>query len=147
MKVVVQRVSQASVEIEQQVVGAIRQGLCLLVGIAPADTPQTLAKMADKIAHLRIFEDNQGKMNRSVADIKGSILAVSQFTLLADCATGRRPSFTGAGNPQKAEELYALFIRQLRQTGVPVEQGRFGADMRVQLTNEGPATFILESDS
>lgn len=145
MKLVIQRVRQASVTVADQTVGQIGQGLCVLAGIAPSDTEADLDKMAEKLAHLRIFEDNAGKMNLSVTDIQGSALIVSQFTLLADCAKGRRPSFVGAGDPVRSKELYHLFLDRVAGYGIPVEHGIFGADMQVSLINDGPATFILES--
>ena len=145
MKLVIQRVRQASVTVADQTVGQIGRGLCVLAGIAPSDTEADLDKMAEKLAHLRIFEDTAGKMNLSVSDIGGAALIVSQFTLLADCAKGRRPSFVGAGDPARAKELYLKFLDRVAGYGIPVEHGIFGADMQVSLINDGPATFILES--
>ena len=145
MKLVIQRVRQASVTVADQTVGQIGRGLCVLAGIAPSDTEADLDKMAEKLAHLRIFEDKAGKMNLSVSDIGGAVLIVSQFTLLADCAKGRRPSFVGAGDPARAKELYLKFLDRVAGYGIPVEHGIFGADMQVSLINDGPATFILES--
>lgn len=145
MKVVIQRVLQSAVTVNGDVVGHIDQGLCILAAIAPTDTESDLDWMARKIATLRIFEDDAGKMNRSLTDVGGSALIVSQFTLLADCTTGRRPSFTGAGDPTHAEQLYCRFLTKVAALGIPVEHGIFGADMRVDITNDGPATFILES--
>lgn len=145
MRLVIQRVKKSSVTVNGQVVGEIGQGFCVLVGIAPDDTEQILDKMADKLTHLRVFEDSAGKMNLSLLNIQGSALIVSQFTLLADCSTGRRPSFTGAGDPVKAQELYDLFLTKVAAYGVPVAHGVFGADMLVSIENDGPATFILES--
>ncbi len=146
MKVVLQRVQSAHVSIANEIVGKIGVGFCILAGIAPTDTEENITKMAQKIAVLRVFEDENGKMNRSLTDIGGAALIVSQFTLLADCSHGRRPSFTGAGNPTRAEELYQYFVAQMKSLSIPVETGRFGADMLVSIENNGPATFILESD-
>ncbi len=145
MKVVAQRVRLASVEIEQRVVGKIGQGLLLLIGVAEADTEIDVEFVANKCANLRIFQDDQGKMNRSVIEEKGEILAISQFTLLADTRRGRRPSFIGAANPEKGEKLYNYFINCLRDTGLHVETGVFGAMMDVHLVNAGPVTVIVES--
>ena len=146
MKIVAQRVSRASVAIEGRVAGAIGAGLCILVGIAPADTDREVAWMAEKIANLRIFGDDAGKMNRSLAEIGGSVLAVSQFTLYADCRKGRRPSFTGAAGPELGETLYERFVEKLRDMGIVVETGVFGAEMTVEIVNEGPVTMILDSE-
>ena len=146
MKVILQRVLKSSVEVEGQIVGSSQNGFCILAGISPNDTEQTLTKMAEKIVNLRVFEDENGKMNRSLIDIQGSALIVSQFTLLADCSHGRRPSFINAGNPQKANELFDLFVEKVKNLGIPVETGVFGADMLVTIYNSGPATFILESE-
>ncbi len=145
MKIILQRVRAASVRIENKIVGQIDQGFCILAGFDPTDTAEAVDKMAQKIALLRVFSDEAGKMNRSLTDIGGSALIVSQFTLLADCSHGRRPSFTGAGNPVKAEELYNRFITQMRALSIPVETGQFAAEMLVSIENDGPATFILES--
>lgn len=145
MKVVVQRVRQASVEIDHQVVGKIGYGLVLLIGVAETDTIQDVEFVANKCGHLRIFPDNQGKMNRSVIEEKGEVLAISQFTLLADTRRGRRPSFIGAANPGKGEEFYMLFLNCLRKMGLHVETGVFGAMMDVHLVNAGPVTVIVES--
>jgi D-tyrosyl-tRNA(Tyr) deacylase len=145
MKVVIQRVLKSAVTVNNSVVGQIDKGLCILVGIASSDTEKDLDWMAQKITTLRIFEDEAGKMNLSIKDINGSALIVSQFTLLADCNTGRRPSFTGAGDPKHAERLYHLFLTKVSALGIPTEHGIFGADMRVDIVNDGPATFILES--
>jgi D-tyrosyl-tRNA(Tyr) deacylase len=145
MKLVIQRVSKSSVSVSGQVVGSIGKGLCVLIGIAPTDTEKDLDYMASKLVNLRIFEDEVGKMNLSLLDIGGSALIISQFTLLADCIKGRRPSFTGAGNPTTAEQLYLLFLKKVADLGVPVEKGIFGAEMQVSIENQGPATFILET--
>jgi len=145
MKVVAQRVRQASVEINHEVVASIGQGLVLLIGVAEADTEIDAEFAANKCANLRIFQDEQGKMNRSVIEEKGEVLAISQFTLLADTRRGRRPSFIGAANPEKGQELYTYFINCLRETGLHVETGVFGAMMDVQLINSGPVTVIVDS--
>ena len=146
MKVILQRVLKSSVEVEGQIVGSSQNGFCILAGISPNDTEQIITKMAEKIVNLRVFEDENGKMNRSLIDIQGSALIVSQFTLLADCSHGRRPSFTNAGNPEKAKELFDLFVEKVKNLGIPVETGVFGTDMLVTIYNSGPATFILESE-
>lgn len=145
MKVVLQRVKQASVFIENHCHGKCDNGFCILAGIEANDTKQSVINMAQKIAYLRVFADENGKMNKSICDIEGSALIVSQFTLLADCQTGRRPSFSGAGDPQKAKELFDDFVRAVQAFQIPVQTGVFGADMLVKIENDGPATFILES--
>ena len=146
MKVVLQRVNQASVMIENQCINQIEQGFVLLVGITHIDDLATVAKMADKIAGLRIFTDEQGKMNLSLADVAGEILSISQFTLYADCRKGRRPSFDMAARPEQAKPLYEQFNQCLRQTGILVKTGEFGADMKVALINDGPVTILLDSN-
>lgn len=145
MRVVVQRCKEAKVTVDGTVIGSIGQGLMLLVGITHEDTKKEAAYLADKIAGLRIFEDDEGKMNRSVTDIGGAILSVSQFTLYGDCRKGKRPSFIAAARPETAEPLYERFNAMLRDKGLVVETGEFGADMDVQLTNWGPVTLMLES--
>ena len=145
MKLVIQRVTESSVTVAGNVVGKIGRGLCVLAGIAPTDRESDLDWMANKLVGLRIFEDENNKMNLSVKDIGGSVLIISQFTLLADCVKGRRPSFTGAGDPNRAAELYHLFLKKVSDLGIPVEQGIFRADMQVHIENDGPATFIIES--
>ena len=145
MKIVLQRVLSSKVHVKNQEVGSCQMGLCLLVGVEETDTNETISKMAEKISVLRIFEDENGKMNKSILDINGSILAVSQFTLLADCSHGRRPSFTRAGNPEKAHLLFDQFVQLLKDKNIPTQTGVFGADMLVEIKNSGPATFILES--
>lgn len=145
MKVVAQRSKAAKVTVEGEVTGAIDSGLVLLVGLTHEDTMAEMRWMADKVAGLRIFEDESGKMNLSVTDVGGSILSVSQFTLYGDCRKGRRPNFMAAARPEQAESLYNAFNDALRELGLRVETGRFGAMMDVQLTNDGPVTLILES--
>ena len=145
MKVVVQRSKAAKVTVDSEVTGAIESGLVLLVGMTHEDTAADVKWMADKIAGLRIFEDESGKMNRSVTDVGGAILSVSQFTLYGDCRKGRRPNFMAAARPEQAEALYDTFNGALRELGLRVETGRFGAMMDVELINDGPVTLILES--
>lgn len=145
MRAVIQRVKQSSVTVGDETVGNIGSGLLVLLGVADRDQPAAADFMAEKIANLRIFEDEQGKMNRSLIDIGGEMLVISQFTLLGDCRKGRRPSFTEAAGPDKANELYEHFVRQVRKTGVQVATGRFRAMMEVSLINDGPVTLIVES--
>lgn len=145
MIIVVQRVLNASVSVDGRIVGEIGRGLLLLIGVAESDTPQDIDFLADKCVHLRIFEDEDGKMNRSLLDENGEILAISQFTLLGNTKKGRRPSFIEAANPGKGEEYYNQFIEKLRSYQVPVQCGIFGAMMDVSLVNYGPVTLILES--
>lgn len=145
MKVVVQRSKEASVKVAGELVGSITHGLVLLVGITHEDTDQDLRWMADKLAGLRIFEDESGKMNDDVVQAGGSILSVSQFTLYGDCRKGRRPNFMAAARPEQAEKLYDQFNDLLRAKGLHVETGRFGAMMDVQLVNDGPVTLIVDS--
>jgi D-tyrosyl-tRNA(Tyr) deacylase len=145
MRAVIQRVSSASVTVEQKIIGQIEQGLLVLLGIHSSDTIEKLEWMASKIARLRIFEDDEGKMNRSVQDVKGSILVVSQFTLYGDAKKGTRPSFIEAATPELAIPLYEKYIELLKNThSLPVETGEFGAMMKVELINDGPVTIILE---
>ena len=145
MRVVVQRTREASVTVAGEVVGHIEHGLLLLVGITHEDSEKDVEFVADKVAHLRIFEDEAGKMNHSVLDTGGQILSVSQFTLYGDCRKGRRPNFMSAARPEQAEPLYELFNSKLREKGMQVETGRFGAMMDVRLLNDGPVTLIVES--
>jgi len=145
VKVVVQRSKEAKVVIEGETVGSIESGLVLLVGMTHEDTEADVKWMADKVANLRIFEDESGKMNHSISDIGGQVLSVSQFTLYGDCRKGRRPNFMAAARPEQAEQLYDLFNETLRSLGLIVETGRFGAMMDVELINSGPVTLILES--
>jgi len=145
MRAVVQRVKQSSVKTNGEIVGRIGQGLLVLLGVAKGDRAEDADYLANKILNLRIFEDEDGKMNRSLREIGGELLAVSQFTLLADCRKGRRPSFIAAAEPGKATELYEKFVERVRQTGVAVQTGRFRAMMEVALINDGPVTIIIES--
>lgn len=144
MRVVLQRVSEARVTVHGDMVGSVGRGLLLLVGIAPGDGPAELAWMAKKVVGLRIFPDAEGRMNRSLLDVEGGILAISQFTLYGDCRRGRRPSFVGAAPPDLASPLYDRFCELLEAEGVPVGRGIFGADMAVSLVNDGPVTLVLE---
>ena len=144
MRAVVQRVSWARVRVEGETVGEIGPGLLALVGAAAGDTPADAAAMADKLAGLRIFPDDEGRMNRSVAEAGGAVLVVSQFTLLGDLRRGRRPSFTDAAPPEEAEPLVDLVTEHLRRAGVPCATGRFRAHMEVELLNDGPVTLVLE---
>lgn len=146
MRLVVQRVRQAEVLVEGEVTGAIGPGLLVLLGVSPADTPGVALKLVTKLLALRIFEDADGKMNLDVRQAGGSVLCVSQFTLYADVRRGNRPSFTGAAPPAHAEALYEEFCMLVRAAEVVCETGRFGADMQVSLTNDGPVTIILDSD-
>jgi D-tyrosyl-tRNA(Tyr) deacylase len=145
MRAVVQRVRSARVLVGDEVVGAVGQGLLVLLGVAPTDTPAQVQWLADKVVGLRIFADADGKMNRGVADVGGGVLVVSQFTLYGDCRKGRRPSFIGAAAPDKAEPLYEAFLNGIRALGVPVAAGRFGAMMQVELVNDGPVTLIIDA--
>ncbi|WP_040286387.1 D-aminoacyl-tRNA deacylase [Sporosarcina koreensis] len=145
MKVVLQRSKQASVTVDDEVIGAIGHGYVLLVGLTHEDTEQDADYAAKKIAGLRLFEDGDGKMNRSIDETGGQILSISQFTLYGDSRKGRRPSFIEAARPEHAEPLYDHFNEQLRALGLRVETGRFGAMMDVSLVNDGPVTLIIES--
>ncbi|QMU07557.1 D-aminoacyl-tRNA deacylase [Levilactobacillus suantsaii] len=146
MRVLLQRVTQASVTIDKQVVGSIAQGYCLLVGAEDSDTSDQVDYLVHKISHLRVFEDQAGKMNRSITDVAGSILSVSQFTLYANTKKGNRPSFVGAGDPKHAQAMYDEFNQKLAATGISVETGVFGADMQVALVNDGPCTIWFDTD-
>lgn len=146
MKAVFQRVSQASVAVDGETVGRIGEGILLLVGVEPEDTVQHARLLARKTAQMRVFRDENGKMNRSVLEIGGGVLAVSQFTLCADTRRGRRPDFFGAARPEQAEPLFEAVLEALRQQGVAdVQSGRFGADMQVSLVNDGPVTLMLDT--
>jgi D-tyrosyl-tRNA(Tyr) deacylase len=144
MRAVIQRVSEGSVVVEGKVVAEIGQGLLILLGIAPGDTLETAEEMADKIATLRIFEDENEKMNLSALDVEGEAIVVSQFTLYADTTKGRRPSFVGAARPEIAEPLVESFAHLLTDRGLPSQTGVFGAHMEVALVNDGPVTIVME---
>jgi D-aminoacyl-tRNA deacylase len=146
MRALLQRVSQASVTVDNQIVGQISQGLLILLGVGQGDSAVQIKTLVDKIVHLRIFADDEGKMNRSLLDIGGEVLVVSQFTLYADTRRGRRPSFTNAAPPTSAEPLVEHFKEALVAHGVVVAGGIFGAHMRVALVNDGPVTIWLDSD-
>ena len=145
MRAVVQRVSESSVTVGPEVVGRIGRGLLVLLGVSKTDTQRDVDYLAEKIAHLRVFEDTDGKLNRSLIEVGGELLVVSQFTLLADCRKGRRSSFTEAAEPELATRLYEHFVRQTAKLGISVQTGRFQAHMAVSLVNDGPVTLIVES--
>ena len=145
MRVVLQRVSHASVTVEENVIGQIQRGFLLLVGVTHDDAMEDMEYLVRKIVQMRIFEDEEGKLNRSIQDIGGEILSVSQFTLYADTKKGNRPSFSKAAPGDVALEMFEQFNGLLRETGVPVETGQFGADMKVELLNDGPVTILLDS--
>ena len=144
MRAVVQRVSEARVSADGEHVAACGPGLCVLLGVAATDTEALASKLAGRLAKLRIFPDEEGRFDRSVVDVGGSVLLVSQFTLIADTSAGNRPSFSGAARPEQAEPLYEQVAAELRALGVPVETGRFGAHMGVALVNDGPVTIVLD---
>lgn len=143
MKVVIQRVLNASVKVDGNITGKIKKGLLIFLGIESGDSDDMLKKYADKIVRMRIFEDENGKTNRALSDVNGELLIVSQFTLCADCSHGNRPSFIGAKEPVEAKRMYEKFISVCREQVPVVEQGEFGADMKVGLLNDGPFTIIL----
>jgi D-tyrosyl-tRNA(Tyr) deacylase len=145
MRAVIQRVQEARVEVDGEVIGKIGQGFLVLLGVRKDDTEEDVRYLADKVTGLRIFEDEAGKMNLSISEVKGEILAVSQFTLYGDCRKGRRPSFDEAAPPDVAERLYELFVEGIRKSGIKVETGRFRALMDVYLINSGPVTILLDS--
>jgi D-tyrosyl-tRNA(Tyr) deacylase len=145
MRAVLQRVTRASVTVNGQVVGQIGVGWLVLLGVAKGDADEDADRLAEKVVGLRAFEDESGKMNRGVLDVEGSVLVVSQFTLLGDCRAGRRPSFLDAAEPLEAERLYLRFADKVRALGPPVETGTFRADMKVELLNDGPVTLLLDS--
>lgn len=147
MRAVVQRVTSSKVEVDGKIVGAIDKGFLVLLGVMDGDTNEDAALLARKVASLRVFEDENGKMNLELSEINGSVLAVSQFTLCADVKKGNRPSFTPSASPEKAEELYEFFCGELKTNGIStVEKGVFGADMRVSLINDGPVTIIYDTN-
>lgn len=145
MRVILQRVSHASVTVEEKVIGKIQRGFLLLVGVTHDDAIEDMEYLVRKIVQMRIFEDEEGKLNRSIQDIGGEILSVSQFTLYADTKKGNRPSFSKAAPGNVAIEMFDQFNGLLRDTGIPVETGQFGADMKVELLNDGPVTILLDS--
>jgi len=144
MRAVIQRVSKAQVDVDGRTVAKISQGLVILLGIAPEDTQSQAEALADKLVHLRIFEDEEGKMNRSALDVAGEAIVVSQFTLFADTRKGRRPSFVGAASPEIAEPLVDAFAEMLTVRGLPTQKGVFGAHMAVSLVNDGPVTIVMD---
>lgn len=146
MRAVVTRVTHAAVSIDGQVRGEIGTGFLILLGIAPGDTPADCTKLADKALGLRVFRDENDKMNRSLADVDGSVLVVSQFTLYGDCSHGRRPSFFGAAGPDIAVPLYEQFLRECESRGFPPQHGEFGAYMQVESCNDGPVTMLLDTE-
>lgn len=144
MRLLIQRVSKASVKVEGECVGKINKGFLVFLGITHGDTKDNVDYLVNKLYNLRVFEDENEKMNLSIKDINGEILIVSQFTLYADTSHGNRPSFINAAKPDKANELYEYFIEKAKQTGLKIEAGIFGADMKVELLNDGPVTILLE---
>lgn len=146
MRAVVQRVTRGRVTVGGEVTGEIGKGYVVLLGVSKADDAAAADYMAEKIAGLRVFEDDEGKMNRSILDVGGAVLAVSQFTLYGDVRRGRRPGFDQAGRPEQAEPLYERFVAQLRSRGIPVETGRFQTHMEVELVNDGPVTILVDSE-
>ena len=144
MKLVIQRVKEANVEVEGNIVGKIDKGFLILVGITHSDTKENADYLVKKVSNLRVFEDENGKMNLSIKDIDGKFLIVSQFTLYADCSGGNRPSFTNAARPEMANELYEYFCDKCVENGIEIQKGIFGANMKVGLVNDGPVTIVLE---
>ena len=147
MRFLIQRVSNANVEIEGRIAGEIKQGFCVFVGISNSDTKEIADKMIRKMINLRIFSDENGKINLNMSALEGELLIISQFTLYADCSHGNRPSFLDAGKPEPSEELYEYIIEKCRESVPKVEHGIFGADMKVSLVNDGPFTIWLDSDN
>lgn len=144
MKIVIQRVKYSSVKVDNKIVGKIDKGFMVLLGVGPEDTEKEADYLVQKLIKLRVFEDENGKMNLSLKDVNGELLIISQFTLYADCTGGNRPSFSNAAKPEKANELYEYFIRKCKEYDIKVEHGIFGADMKVELLNDGPVTIIIE---
>lgn len=147
MKFVIQRVKESSVAVDGEIIGQIGKGFMVLIGVADTDTEEVADKLVRKMIGLRIFEDENGKTNLSLSDVNGSLLLISQFTLYANCKKGNRPSFTGAGAPEKANALYEYIIAKCKESVPIVEKGSFGADMKVSLINDGPFTIILDSET
>ncbi len=145
MRCVVQRVQHAEVSVGGEIVGSIQEGLLVLLGVGSGDSRNDAEYLVDKLVNLRIFEDEHGKMNRSLVDMGGEMMVVSQFTLFGDCRKGRRPSFVAAANPRKAQELYHYFVEHVRARGIPAATGTFQAMMEVTLTNDGPVTILIDS--
>ena len=146
MRFVIQRVTEASVTVDNKIVGQIGKGFLVLIGVAEDDTKEIADKMVKKLCNMRIFDDENGKTNLGLSDVEGHLLLISQFTLYADCKKGNRPSFTKAGNPEMANEMYEYIIQQCKKFVSVVEKGIFGADMKVQLLNDGPFTILLDSE-
>ena len=146
MRFVIQRVNHATVKVDGEITGSVEKGFLVLIGAGKNDTKEIGDKMLSKLLKMRIFEDENGKTNKALSDVGGSLLMVSQFTLYADCKKGNRPSFTEAGGPEEANELYEYMVEQAREAGFQVETGVFGADMKVELENDGPFTIILDSE-
>ncbi len=144
MKIVVQRVKEAKVEVDNEIVGKIEKGFLVLIGITHTDTKENADYLVKKLCNLRVFEDEEGKMNKSLKDVGGKLLLISQFTLYANCSQGNRPSFIEAARPEQASELYEYFCEECRKKDIKVEKGVFGADMQVSLLNDGPVTIIIE---
>lgn len=145
MRAVVQRVTEASVTVDNECIGKVDKGFMVLLGVGKEDDETDMKYLADKILNLRVFEDEAGKMNISLLDISGELLVISQFTLFGDCRKGKRPSFDKAGHPDVANELYEKFVEYCKEQGVKTEKGKFGADMKVSLVNDGPVTIMLDS--
>jgi len=146
MRAVVQRVKRAEVRVNGRVVGAVGEGMVVLLGVGKEDTQEAAAALADKVVNLRIYDDQQGRMNRSIAEIQGGLLCVSQFTLYGDCRKGRRPSYDRAARPDMASRLYEAFVESVRARGITVQTGQFQALMEVELVNNGPVTLLLDSE-
>lgn len=144
MKIVVQRVKEAKVEVNNEIVGKIEKGFLVLIGITHTDTKENAEYLVKKLCNLRVFADEEGKMNKSIKDVGGKLLLISQFTLYANCSQGNRPSFIDAAKPEQANELYEYFCEECRKKDIEVEKGIFGADMQVSLLNDGPVTIIIE---
>jgi D-aminoacyl-tRNA deacylase len=145
MRMVIQRVKSAKVSVEHTTIGAIDQGWLVLLGIEKTDTPNEIDYLVEKLLNLRLFSDEHGKFNLSITDIKGALLIVSQFTLMADCSKGRRPSFINSAGPEVAEPIYLQFVEKCKSYSLKVETGKFGANMQVELVNDGPVTIVLDS--